>query len=235
MPPEIVTESKVVGGPGDPATPIVTPAAPAAVVVTPPVESKKVFTLGSKVFESQEEASKYVASLETQRVDESLRSRVQENNPTAELIDGKPIIDVLLENPERVISHTVQKTLNAVKAQNDDLEKGRRMWDTFYTKNPDLRGKKVILDSILAKNIKEWAKLSEEDGMKMLAQTTREEIRAMGFEPGVVTELPTREAATIGASGSPVVTTPTTTPPAALNMYEQVKAMQAKRKASQVK
>lgn len=220
----------MVGGPGDPIVPQTPPAAPTT------DETRKVFKLGSRVFDSVEEASNYVAGLETTpKAPEPQQIIPQAPVTGVDLIDGRPLIDVLLEDPDKVVQHTIQKTLQVVDARAKQKAESDRLWSVFYSKYPDLRGKDRVVKPILAENAKAWDKLTEEDGMKMLAQTARDEIKSMGLEPGTVTELPTREANTLGASRGEGSLAPITTVKAPLNMYEQMKVMQAKRKAAQVK
>ena len=201
-------------------------------IVEPPPASETTFKLGSKVFSSPEEASKYVAALEEKKLQEVTLPAPAAIIPTGmqkEMIDGKPIDEVLFENPTKVVQHIANK---AAQAARDEKAKGDRraeLWAKFYARNPDLRGKERILNSIIGENVKEWDKLSEEDAMKMLAKTARDEIRSMGLEPGKVTDLPPANPATLRGSGSGTGAAPGSAPKKSTSFTDEILAMRAKR------
>lgn len=197
-----------------------------------------VFKLGNKVFSSAEEASKYVASLEESKLKEVTAPLLPtvSNAPPKQMIDGKPIDEMLFENPTRVVEHITQAAVAAVDAQKAKQEAKTALWNKFYQRNPDLRGKDRIVNSVLAENLKEWNKLSEEDCMKIMAQTARNELRAMGVDPGKVIDLPPANPATLsGNRGEGGQTRTDSTVKKATTFTEEILATRAKRSAAAAK
>lgn len=210
---------------------------PAAPAVTPPAAdpttAKTVFKLGNKTFDSAEEASRYVETLEAIQSQSQAPAAAPAAPAVAKpMIDGRPIEDVIFEDPNKVIDYAVSKAVSAIDSRREADETRLRLWNRFYEKNPDLRGKERILNGVFAENLQDWKHLSEEEGFKRLAAKTRSEIKAMGLESGKITDLPPNSApASLSPTGGQPVATgdETTTQSSGSSFTDELMAMRAKR------
>jgi hypothetical protein len=197
--------------------------APAA-AATPPA---KKYTVGDQTFDTPEEVAAYAVALAS-RVN-PYQPPAAPAKPAAELIDGKPIDQVMFDDPARyhqyVLQQATQKATDAIHQVN--AEQGRRdaFFRDFYTKNPDLKDLDRLVQSTLRDNYEELANLQPEDAKKKLATKARESIDEIRRASGIkTTEVPTGGAPSLGAAGA---ATPKAqpTPEAPKRFADQVRAL----------
>lgn len=148
------------------------------------------------------------------------------------MIDGKPLEDVLWENPQRVLDHftqvAVQKAVNAVDERKIHDENEKRFWGEFYAANPDLQHLDDFVQMNVQQNWQTIRTMNAPDAQKFLAEKTRGFVaRARGDGGTTRSELPTGGASSFG--GGPQVN-PNISAPAAKpkSFIDQVKANQAR-------
>lgn len=151
---------------------------------------------------------------------------------TVELIDGKPIDQVMFDDPQRYHQYVVDKAKKEARdefhAANTQQKQEQLFWDDFYQQNPDLSGLKDVVAGKLRDNFVEYSKLSRDDAAKKLAADSRSVVDRIKQQQGIqTTELPSRGASTLGTTGAAVPRV--NTPERPKSFLEQVKA--ARRRA----
>lgn len=192
-------------------------------------ETKHIYELNGKTFQSAQELSLYVANLEkkvVQQTMEPVKPVVPPQVPTSKkLIDGRPIEDVMFEDPAKVYNHMKAE----VKAESElaaQQEKNRIVfWTDFYNANPDLKGKEEIIDGLCAKNGGKWQALSVADFGREVASTARTVLRKAGLANAE--EIPNNGVAALSSSA----TTPNnnnSAPAKPTNFYQEMRAYRGK-------
>ncbi len=167
-------------------------------------------------------------------------SLVEQNvlqKPTAQnqkiLIDGKPLEDVMFNDPERYHEWSIEQAKASVRAENQKVnaerENTQRFWDDFYKQNPDLRDQEWVVKAKFTESFPEISKLSVSEAMSKLANDSRGVVDTIKQKAGVRTkELPNGGATTLGTSGAAVPRG--TQPPAPqVSFIDQVRAARKNR------
>lgn len=161
------------------------------------------YELNGKTFSSASEMSQYVADLEKKVLTQPTVVQ-QTYQPVAkaqvEMIDGKPIDEVLFENPSKVLNHFRQQVKQEIDLVNSAEANRKNFWDGFYKENPDLNGKQDLVDAFVAKNWASWQTLKVDDFSKAVSSSTRTALKKMGLDKAI--EVPNNNAAALSSSGS---------------------------------
>lgn len=197
--------------------------APAA-VVTPPVAANPIIVDGIS-FKDTAALAAYTSEL---------NKRIkpyddQAKKPAVELIDGRPIDEVMFDNPQRyhqyVLDQATTRATSAIHAVNHQASQERAFWDNFYTANPDLKAHDKFVQFNLRSSFDEYAKLPVQEAQAKLAKETRSSIDGIRQEAGIkTTELASGGVTTLGSTGTSVKRT--TQPEKPKSFLQQVKAAQ---------
>lgn len=206
--PEIETpRAELVGGPAGEASPTHGEPHPDLKTQTPalkhldPPQTK--YELNGKTFGSASEMSQYVADLEKKVLTQPTTVQqpiYQTTKPSVELIDGKPIDEMLFENPSKVLNHFRQQVREEVNQLATTENNRKTFWEGFYKENPDLNGKQDLVDAFVAKNWSQWQNLKVEEFSKAVSGQTRSALKKMGLDKAV--EVPNNNAAALSGSGN---------------------------------
>lgn len=225
------TEAELMqGGPADITTSKSSTPNPNPITETTP--EPKVYELNGKKFDSPEEMSSYVAHLEL--VNANLQAQKTTPIPSVKdrvLIDGKPVEEVLFDNPVRFAQWQKEQTLLEISKMKQQEDETHAYWDNFYRTNPDLKGKEKLVSGLVAQNMMAWKDKPKEQVAKILSQMTRDTLKEMGFNQGTVTEVPRSNAATLNSQQGTTPTSTQTQTPVPQTFFDQVKAMRRKKVA----
>jgi hypothetical protein len=212
---ETVTDD---GGAGDEGTATPPAAQPQATAQGP------IFVNGRQ-FKDAAELAQYTSQLEAARATHPLQA--DPAKPT--LIDGKPIGDVMINDPERynawVLEQAEERALARMNKVQTAQNTERAFWDDFFLKNPDLKDEREAVEFQFKSKWDELAKLPVEDAKRRLATDSRSFLNGILKRKGVkVQELPSGGASPLGASGAPApkVTQPA---PKTLSFRDQVRQL----------
>lgn len=187
------------------------------------------YELNGKTFASASEMSQYVADLEKKVVTTQTTTTYQPATvftEKKELIDGRPIDDVLFENPTKVLNHFRSQVQQEVDLKLTQAENNKRFWSDFYKTNPDLDGKQDLVDALASKNWGTWKDLKIDDFAKAVSTESRAVLKKMGLDRAV--EIPNNNTAAL-SSGNSGATTQTSTEKRETTFIDEMKAARAKR------
>ena len=201
----VVIDDEPAGDPPAPAAPA--PAAPAAPAAAPIV-------MDGRTFQTPQELATYTEAL--QKGFALGRTPAQIEKPPV-LIDGKPLEQVMFNEPERynewVLEQAETRAVNRLTQVTSQERAVNNYWTDFYNKNPDLKPHEFIVKSKFNQTYPALEKLSVPDSMSQLAKEARGEVDNVRKSFGVTTtQLPTGGATTLGASGAPAPRVPQQTP-----------------------
>ncbi len=166
--------------------------------------------VNGKSFKNSEDLAAYTAHIEQLNIAAAAApSNQQQNQAPPELIDGRPISEVMFDDPARynkyVIEKATENALGKMHEVNNQKTKETAFWEDFYTKNPDLKDMDKVVMREFKENFNELAKLPVEQAQVRLAKDSRAFVETILQKKGVrTTELPEGGASTLGTSGAGV-------------------------------
>ena len=98
------------------------------------------------------------------------------------------------ESPSRVWARNEERLRNEFEQRLQIEEQRRVFWSDFWTENPDLVGKAVIVRAVLNENLGAMRDMSQEDGRAALASATRALLGSDSEPPRTRKPLPERQA-----------------------------------------
>lgn len=189
------------------------------------------YEINGKTFNSAQDMSKYVADLERKVLNpQPVLTQPINQGPQKELIDGRPVDEVMFTDPEKYTKYLENKVETKIYAARRQEEVKAKFWSDFYQNNPDLRGREHIVDGEVAKNWQRgetWDNLSFEAFAEKAASSTRFSLKKAGLANA--TEVENNSAATLSSSGEG--SSQMTTQRKATSYVDELKAMSAKRRS----
>jgi len=224
---EYVEELEEVEQIGHPAT-VVKPLAaavlaPAAALVAAPI------VVNGRSFRDARELAEYTALVESR-----VLNPITSQDPKRMLIDGKPLEDVMFNDPLRYHEWTREQLKTELKADGEMIATQKnnesRYWENFYSQHPDLIEQKWVVQSKFREEWPTLEKMSVEQSMLKLANDSRGIVDSIKQKAGIkTTELQSGAATTLGASVNSV---PRVKPSEkVLTFVEQFQAKARKRRA----
>jgi len=184
---------------------------------TIPAAPKKYF-VGSRVFETPDEAVAYANGLATAQT-------AQVTAPTPE----EPKVrlgQLIFEDPDAALEQVISIAQNKVRSEIAEKENKENVWKDFYLRHPDLKGSEFLVESVLGRETQRgtFSNMNITQGTPILAQKAREEIQRIRNASSGGQALPSKPAMVAGSSGAPVPSMPT--PKAQpTNMIAEMRAM----------
>lgn len=189
--------------------------------VTPPAPAAQKLRYRGREFNSEAELDAYVATLHTPPAQQPAPAA-----PTQGLIDGKPIEEVMFNDPGRYHQHILDEARRLARedmqAVNTAAGNEKKFWDDLYAENPDLKDQDRAVKSVLREKFDEFAKLPVSEARTRLALEARQFVSTIRQGNGTrTTELSGGSAPALGASGAPAPRV--TVPEPSVNFIDQVK------------
>lgn len=187
-----------------------------------PVETQK-FIVGTKIFDSAEEALAYANGLA--QIQNPQTPEVQEQQP----VQTSPKVklgQLLFENPEEALQQVQDQALERFRAEQRSVDENKTFWQNFYSKHPDLKGSELLVDAVLVREQTGGglSQMTREQAAPILAAKTRQEISKIRNVPSGGTALQSQPAMVAGASGAPTPR-PMTPQPAKTDFISELRGM----------
>lgn len=223
-----VEPGKMVGGPGDAASPIPAP----AVSADPIVETKSTaIYLGSKKFNNMDELVRYTSQAEADRqgaMDELNRIKASIAPPASSEPD---IEEEFWTSPKKALEKVRQSAKEDAKREVlqeiASQKSAQETRDTFYGKNSDLKGHEDLVELYAVRMQKELASVHPDEQLSKIAQAVRAKVASIRGTQVATEELPSGPAVTVGAtSGQPTRVSANNTP----SFVDQLQALRSKGK-----
>jgi len=214
----IAEEAAVIGGPEDMAVGEPQPEAiPEEIVAAPASENIKI---GNKTFETQQDAWDYADKLAEERLaQDAYRQGLEDAQQMQAQVTQEPISEApdtfdedFYGDPKKFLKDygaKIEKTVtDKINTAATNKERTVQLWKEFYSANPDLQVKDKLVQTIMTEN---WDAIKDlrnyKDGLKLLAQKTREELKRYSDSDKPSVEMP-RTAVQVSTGSGTGVTQP---------------------------
>lgn len=168
---------------------------------TPPAGSPAAPTpifIGGRRFNSPEELAEYTSQLEMSRAQNAPQAPIV---PPAE--DEKQIADLFYEDPAAAIKIMEERAEARVMQKLDSRDARRSALQSFYDKNPDLKGLEDVVELTRVRIQDKLNRIPLEQAMKELADATRGRLSDIRGRPRDGKEVPPGPARMASSSNGP--------------------------------
>lgn len=223
--PTEMTDAPPASTPPAPKEPAPSTPPPAASTPPEPVKNQPIY-VGGKKFESQDEMMSYFAQLESEKLAR------QTTPPASSIPDPQPIekelATLLYEDPAAYTKAVMEQTRRDMAREMSAEKQQVQAWESFYSKNPDLKEDKDIVQLMYSMNSAKLNNMHLDQAMDELAKASRLRLSKLRQIPQEGTPLNAGPAVTTGATGGPGAKQPITQKP--MTMAEQMLEFHRKRR-----
>lgn len=199
---------------------------PTAPPTTSPTAPPAPIYVGGKKFENQDEMMSYFSTLEAERYNRQTPAAptIQDSQPIE-----KELATLLYEDPAAYTKAVMEQTRRDFAREQQAQQQQTQAWETFYSKNPDLRDDKDIVSLMYTQNASKLDKMHLDQAMDELAKSSRLRMSKIRQIPqGEGKPLSAGPAVTTGATGGPGTKPQVTQKP--MTLAEQMLDFQRKRR-----
>jgi hypothetical protein len=237
--PQHPADGSVIGGP----TEDLSPKSPAQLELEVTPKKEPLYKGFSGEINTPQELVDYAKTLEARLVEANLRQPPSVNQPTFGGSETQPASTptikeedpalLIYTDPKKAMDLHERKILEKIEQKKNQEAAQKKFFEDLYEESPDLRSVEPIVKSTLAAKWNEIAPMSFPDARKFLAKESRKMVDLVKSQHGVkTTELESRPAVNLGASGQPAPRIPVSKEEAPKSLIDDLKDLRAKRRKS---
>lgn len=176
--------------------------------------------IGTKEFESASEALAYAEELEIARIQEegfkegyeAGKPKPEEKSEARKALEEE-VEEMLWENPKEALKKLREGIQNEIRTEHrqwveqqakaqEQAQRVKALWDSFYTENNDLAESRDVVDYLLEKNKAELGKMEKNKALEKLAELARKQLRITKQAAAPAIVLDSKAAVVAGVSES---------------------------------